>query len=167
MYQLEIRSISDSNPFSKVIDADGVSLTANNIGFTPFCGVRSAYDWPERQEFTAACNACNKRRAICVIPDINPTAFLVPKTHGRLQDDYLIDDLMNAVEHMKIRKLHFTHFFYLCNRLPADEITVILRSINKRNTQNDNTIITIVFDIAKNHEESFKKLVDKHFCLHV
>jgi hypothetical protein len=159
MNKIEIRSINGSNPFTPVADADGVSLTANASGFTPISAVVSAYEWSNTRKVSEASDACNNRGEICIIPDLRPTAFLVPRTHGRMHDQFLIKDLMDAVEHMRIRKLHFAHFFFILEKLPLNELTLILEHLRNRSTGAPEP--KIVFDIDSRHELALRQLFDQ------
>lgn len=153
-----IRPIKSAE-FIRLPDADGVSLTANPNVWTAFSMAISAYGWPVRSKLVDACTACNRRGEISVLPELKPTAFLVPRTHGRIRDGFLIKDLMDAVESMQIRKLHFAHFAFDLDQFPLREITLILEHLRDRNSGTTE----IVFDIQCRHEADLSEVFEQVF----
>lgn len=151
MIQITVRPI-DQVSLPKVIQADGVSLTANATGFTPLASVASAYGW-RGQDLIAPCDECNRRQEICVLSHFKPQAFLVPRTRGRAQDDFLISDLVDACEQQAISRLHFTHYFFILDEFPEREINIILEHLRKRHVT---ALQEIIFDIDSKFDATFR-----------
>jgi hypothetical protein len=94
--------------FTPINDVDGISATANIEGFTPLISITNAYDW-DRELINQASQKCNFNGEIAIIKKVKPTLFLVPKTKGNSDTEFLIEDLISAISKMKIENLHFTH----------------------------------------------------------
>ena len=131
----------------------GVSATSNVKGFTPLTAIASYYRWDSRM-ISKAAEDCNRREEICIINTIEPCLFLVPKTKGDTANTDLITDLLNACEAVKIKTLRFTHYCFVQNDLPDNEVTIIL---NKLFTD-ESTLETIIWDIDSRCLEEMKKL---------
>jgi hypothetical protein len=144
-----------------VAGADGVSLTANATGFTPLGEVVGTYGWSPDQ-ITKAADQCNKRGEVCIVGQLHPQAFLVPRTRGKSRSDFLIGDLLKAVEHQGIRTLHFTHYFFLLDELPEQEIRIILEHLRSRSSTLT-SLRELVFDIDHKHESGLRMLYESVF----
>jgi hypothetical protein len=158
MISLTIRS-QRSGQTTRCDDADGVSLTANPRGFTPFLVVVSTYEW-DGEYLASYSDKTNARGEVCVIPDTQPMAFLVPRSHGKATGNFLISDLIDAVEHLKIQKLHFAHYFFILHKLPVAEITVIFKHLKERKNE---TLKEIVFDIDSRFESEIRQIYTEVF----
>lgn len=133
---LHIRFVTSLEPEPT---ADAVSLTANASGFTPLAAVACCYSYDSRL-LTRASDACNQNGEICILRELNPTAFLVPRTRGKEKSKFLIEDLLNAVEAEQKTTLHFTHFHHL-HSFPTKELSVILESLKSRNFEHLQTCL--------------------------
>ena len=118
--------------FPAILGLDAISATANARGFTPLTAIARTYGW-QRDQLEAASDACNHRQEVAVIKALSPTLLLVPQTHGddgrRPAVDSLISDLLAAVNHLKVRSLHFTHFGFVQGCFPEVEIRTILETL--------------------------------------
>jgi len=118
--------------FPAILGLDAISATANARGFTPLTAIARTYDW-QRDQLEAASDVCNHRQEVAVINALSPTLLLVPQTHGdngrRPAVDSLISDLLAAVDHLKIKSLHFTHFGFVQGRFPEVEVRTILETL--------------------------------------
>lgn len=77
-----------------------------------------------------------------------------------MDNDFLINDLFNALEDKKISKLHFTHFMFLLGPLPQQEIRIILESIRDREF---NHLREIVIDVDAMFKNPFQEIFDSIF----
>ena len=115
--------------FPAILGIDAISATANAHGFTPLTAIARTYGW-QRDQLEAASDVCNHRQEVAVLNALSPTLLLVPQTHGddgrRPAVDSLISDLLAAVDHLKIKSLHFTHFGFVQGRFPEVEVRTIL-----------------------------------------
>lgn len=118
--------------FPAILGLDAISATANARGFTPLTAIARTYGW-QRDQLEAASDVCNHRQEVAVINALSPTLLLVPQTHGddgrRPAVDSLISDLLAAVDHLKIKSLHFTHFGFVQGRFPEVEVRTILETL--------------------------------------
>ena len=118
--------------FPAILGLDAISATANANGFTPLTAIARTYGW-QREQLEAASAQCNHRQEVAVIKALSPTLLLVPQTYGddgrRPAVDSLISDLLAAVDHLKIKSLHFTHFGFVQGRFPETEVRTILDAL--------------------------------------
>jgi hypothetical protein len=118
--------------FPAILGLDAISATANARGFTPLTAIARTYGW-QHDQLEAASDVCNHRQEVAVINAMSPTLLLVPQTHGdagrRPAVDSLISDLLAAVDHLKIKSLHFTHFGFVQGRFPEVEVRTILETL--------------------------------------
>lgn len=138
-----------------VADCDGVSATANTQGFTPLHSIDRHFGW-NREVVDSAALTCNKIGEVCVV-EFSPKLLLVPKTKGRGDAAFLIQDLLSACRASGVRVLHFTHFGFIQGRLPFAEVAAVISYI----FYNVNTLglDKIVFDIDKRVEGEFFKML--------
>jgi len=111
--------------FPESIESDVISATANVNGFTPLNAIARRYNW-NTETISSASKQCNSRREIAVISELKPTLLLVPSTHGIGDTGFLVKDLIDAANAVNADVLNFTHFGFIQNRLPRNEITTIL-----------------------------------------
>ena len=111
--------------FPESIESDAISATANSEGFTPLTAIARKYDW-DRKLVDAASSQCNSRGQIAIINELKPTLLLVPSTKGNGDTDFLINDLVKAANAVSADVLNFTHYGFVQNKLPVNEIEKIL-----------------------------------------
>jgi hypothetical protein len=111
--------------FPESIESDVISATANVNGFTPLNAIARRYNWNNAM-ISSASQQCNSRYEIAVISELKPTLLLVPSTQGDGDTGFLVKDLVNAANAVNADVLNFTHFGFIQNRLPKNEITTIL-----------------------------------------
>lgn len=149
---LNIRFVTSLEPAPT---ADAVSMTANIGVFSPLTAVVCAYRYP-RQVMTQASEVCNRKCEVCILKELAPTVFLVPRTRGQKRSAFLIADLLNAVEAERKTTLHFTHFHHL-STFPTDEIQLILDHLKSRHFEH---LQVIFFDVDKRFEAEFTELIN-------
>lgn len=130
--------------YTPINDVDGISATANTEGFTPLNSIANAYDW-DRNIINRASQECNSKKEIAIVRQVKPILFLVPKTKGNLDTEFLIEDLISAFNRMQIENLHFTHYGFIQNKLPETEVKKILMALNSSITKT--TIKKITLDV--------------------
>jgi hypothetical protein len=140
--------------FTPINGIDGISATANTEGFTPLSSITTAYNW-DRNLIRQATQKCNAKSQIVIVEQVKPTLFLVPKTKGNSDTEFLIKDLISAINEMQIENLHFTHYSFIQNKLPKNEINQIFQTFEK-NIQN--SLKKVIWDVDRRHKESLIKL---------
>jgi len=130
--------------FVPLNDVDGISATANIEGFTPLTSITNAYDW-DRELINQASYKCNSKGENAIINQVKPTLFLVPKTKGNSDTEFLIEDLISAISKMKIENLHFTHYGFVQKNTVSEELKQVLSSF--RDLTRDNYLQKVIIDI--------------------
>ena len=84
--------------------------------------------------------------------------FLVPKTKGNSNTEFLIEDLIYANYEMRIKNLHFTHYGFIQNKLPKNELEIIIQYLRRLSLKR--SIKKIMIDVDKRFykENLFEKL---------
>ena len=143
--------------FSPINGIDGISATANTEGFTPLTSIANAYDW-DRNLINQASQECNSKKEIAIVRQVKPTLFLVPKTKGNSNTEFLIEDLIYANNEMRIENLHFTHYGFIQNKLPKNELEIIIQYLRRLSLKR--SIKKIMIDVDKRFykEKLFEKL---------
>jgi len=141
--------------FPESIESDVISATANIDGFTPLTAISRRYGW-RNDLLTAASAQCNIRNEIAVIKELTPTLLLVPSTKGKGDTDFLIKDLIKAANAVKADVLNFTHFGFIQNKLPIDEIQSILDVLFDENFKS--SIRVIIWDIDFRFKKEMKQM---------
>jgi hypothetical protein len=140
--------------FSPINGIDGISATANTEGFTPLTSIANSYEW-DGNLIRKATHECNAKAQIAIVKQVKPTLLLVPKTKGNSDTEFLIQDLISAINEIKIENLHFTHYSFIQNKLPKNEIKQIFQTFEK-NIQN--SLKKVIWDIDRRHKESLIRL---------
>jgi hypothetical protein len=130
--------------FPESIESDVISATANVNGFTPLNAIARRYSW-STELISSASKQCNSRYEIAVISQLKPTLLLVPSTQGKGDASFLIKDLVSAANAVKTDVLNFTHFGFIQNKLPKNEISTILDYFMNPNVRS--SIRVVVWDI--------------------
>ena len=115
--------------FSDINGVEAISATASADGFTPLTALARTYGW-NRDLIDIAAAQCNLRREVAIVSQVEPTLLLVPRTVGRLTYKHTIEgyaiELLMAVKHLKIERLHFTHFGFIQSRKATKDFVRIL-----------------------------------------
>jgi len=136
-------------------DADAISVTANPEGFTTQNRVGQLLGYDQEVIIDAA-KACNDKYEIVILDKSTPPLLLVPQTYGKKDSLFLINDLIAACNHLKVKKLHFTHFGFIQKELPKSEVEKILHIM--RHTLSESSIDTVVFDVDSRVFDEIQKL---------
>lgn len=134
--------------FPESIESDAISATANSGGFTPLTAIARRYGWGDvggRDLIEQSSRECNQIGEVAVINDVKPKLLLVPKTKGKAEVAFLIDDLITAANAISVDVLNFTHYGFVQNKLPKEEVNSILRVMLSPQTKS--TIRVVVWDI--------------------
>ena len=126
--------------------ADTISATANaNGGFTTLTAIRGRYGWSD-ELIKKASKACNLAGEVAIVTEVKPTLLLVPKTNGKEDVTYLIEDLIAAANKIGTRILNFTHYgFSPRKKYPRKELESIIRTMSNHRTKS--TIEEICWDV--------------------
>ena len=133
-----------------------ISSTANLDGFTPLNSIAKKFNW-NTSLLKKAVEECNQKSEIAIINQLSPCLFLVPKTRGNGAASFLIKDLLDALEETKTRVVNFTHYGFVQNKLPKDEVKTILIEMIKRASQKS-YIEKIIIDVDARSYDEFKKI---------
>lgn len=141
--------------FRPISGIDVISATANANGFTPLTSITRAYEW-QRKTIQEAVKQCNDKEEVAILNYLQPNLFLVPKTKGQSSTLFYITDLLKAINHMRFETLHFTHYGFIQNKLPNEEIEKILEVMLNPLTQL--TLKQVVWDIDVRQDANMKYL---------
>lgn len=130
--------------FRPINGVDAISATANAGGFTPLTSIARAYEW-QQETIQEASNQCNEKGEVAILNILQPTLFLVPKTRGQSNTLFYVTDLLKAINHMKVKTLHFTHYGFIQDKLPSEEIEKILEVV--MNPLTHSTLKQVIWDI--------------------
>ena len=137
-------------------DADAISVTANPEGFTTQNRVGQLLGYDQELMVDAA-KACNDKYEIAILNKSTPPLLLVPQTYGKKDSLFLIHDLIAGCTHLRVKKLHFTHFGFIQKELPKSEVEQILLVI--LNPQIQSTIETVIWDVDSRVKDALQTIV--------
>jgi hypothetical protein len=139
-------------------DVDAISVTANPEGFTTQNRVGQLLGYDQEVMIDAA-KACNDKYEIAILNKSTPPLLLVPQTYGKKDSLFLIADLMATCNHLKLKKLHFTHYGFIQKELPKSEVEQILRVMLDPHIQS--TIETVVWDVDSRVKDALQTIVSE------
>ena len=131
-------------------------MTANPEGFTTQNRVGQLLGYDQEVMIDAA-KACNDKYEIAILNKSTPPLLLVPQTYGKKDSLFLINDLIAACNHLKVKRLHFTHFGFIQKELPKSEVEQILRVILDSHIQS--TIETVIWDVDSRVKDALQTIV--------
>jgi len=135
---------------------DAISVTANPSGFTTQNRVGQLLEYDQKVMADTA-KECNRKYEIAILNKSRPLLLLVPQTYGRKDSLFLINDLIAACNHLKVKMLHFTHFGFIQKELPKSEVEQILRVMLDSHIQS--TIETVVWDVDSRVKDELQTVV--------
>ena len=142
--------------FHPVANMDAISVTANPDGFTTQSRVGQLLGY-DQEVMVDAAKACNDKYEITILNKNTPPLLLVPQTYGRKDSLFLINDLIAACNHLKVKKLHFTHFGFIQKELPKNEVEQILRVMLDPHIHT--TVETVVWDVDSRVKDELQTIV--------
>jgi hypothetical protein len=113
--------------FIPMEEADLVSATANPSSTGPLFQIASSYGW-NFGKLKSASKKCNKYQSLALI-DQNPSLVLVPRTNGDSDTGVILEDLTKVIRESGAKVINFTHYGFLNQRLPSEEITKFFSAI--------------------------------------
>ncbi len=137
---------------------EAVSVTANSEGFATQKRVGDFLGFTHHAMVSAA-NMCNTRYEVTILNKSNPYLLLVPQTKGQKDCRFLIQDLMNACNALKIKTLHFTHYGFVQNGLPEKEVQEIFNLI--LDSSNNKNLDLMIWDIDLREIDCLKTICKK------
>ena len=137
-------------------DMDAISVTANPEGFTTQNSVGQLLGYDQKVMVDAA-NESNDKYEIAILNKSTPPLLLVPQTYGRKDSLFLINDLIAACNHLRVKRLHFTHFGFIQKELPKSEVEKILQIMLDPHIQS--TIETVVWDVDSRVKGALQTIV--------
>lgn len=144
--------------FNPCEDVDAISVTANPEGFTTQSRVGQLLGY-DQEVMADAAKVCNDKYEIVILNKSTPPLLLVPQTYGRKDSLFLINDLIAACNHLKVKRLHFTHFGFIQKELPKNEVVQILQVMLDPYIQS--TIETIMWDIDSRVKDALETIVSE------
>ncbi len=145
--------------FDPIPGVEAISATANTRGFTPLTAIARMYGWSSNL-IEAAAAECNRRRETAILDRLDPCLLLVPKTRGiwdwHRQAEFLATDLLQAVNHLGIKSLHFTHYGFVQEKLLSFEVERVFSLI--LNPLLTTTLEDMIWDIDSRAIDQFESI---------
>jgi len=141
--------------FTPAIEADGISSTANTFGLSPLSCICGALGYDHHMVGKASTRT-NRFAKIATLNCLKPKLFLVPKTSVIQEIESITDNLIEAVDEANIKILNFTHYGFVKDKLPKNEIIQVLHSMKKWRAMS--SLKTVIWDIDRRHIEGLKIL---------
>lgn len=113
--------------FIPMEEADLVSATANASSTGPLFEIARSYGW-NFGKLKSASKKCNKHQALAIINQ-NPSLVLVPRTNGNSDAGEILTELTRVIRERGVRVINFTHYGFLNECLPTQEIETFLTAI--------------------------------------
>ena len=140
--------------------ADTISATANTNDSTTLNAIRRHYGWSD-ELIKKASKECNLAGEVAIVTEVKPTLLLVPKTNGKEDVTYLIEDLIAAANKIGTRILSFTHYGFSPRRkYPRRELESIIRTMTDHRTKS--TIQEIWWDVDFRRWKSLDNIWTTH-----
>jgi hypothetical protein len=144
--------------FESRIEGEGyniISATANLTSPHPFLwNISQAYGW-DYAALDKSVMECERKKEIITALDFHPYLFLVPQTRNstkaKLAPEYFITSLLDCINHLKKKRLHFTHFSFIKSSFPKKEISAILSVL--LNPLVKTTLENVYWDIDSRHSK--------------
>lgn len=155
---MKIEFISNPPKWLKENLGDAISATANADGFTVLGAIASGFNW-DRNILNHAADECNKSGQVVIVNQLKPTLLLVPKTRANMNVSAVTKDLIDAANALGLKKLNFTHYLLVLNKLPKNEITEILTYLLNPNLVT--TLETIYWDIDTRYKAEINSIYEK------
>ncbi len=115
--------------FIPMEEVDLVSATANASIEGPLFQIASSYGW-NFSKLKSASKKCNKHQTLAIIYQ-NPLLVLVPRTNGDSDAGEILTELTRVIRERDVRVINFTHYGFLNERLPTQEIKTFLTAIDQ------------------------------------
>jgi len=135
-----------------------ISATANSMGSYSLYRFIQKYNW--KANWFELEHKCNKENSIVLVDNLHPQLVLVPKTHQSPKNppEPHITSLLKLFVNKKVI-LHLTHYAFVLNQYPTNEIEKILSAIE--DNPNKQFIDTIYWDIDKRFISDFLQSITK------
>jgi len=145
--------------FNRMNSSNVISATANMHGYTILNAIATVCRWnTDAVKFYA--DQCNTYNVVRLPPDFHPPLVLIPRTKGskkwRKSPENYITALLQYVNFLSIKKIHFTHYSFIRDVFPLDEITRIFRIL--LNPLIYTTLEDFIFEIDSRHERQLADL---------
>lgn len=141
--------------YTQPVEADGVSVTANSRLGSPLNSIISVLNY-DHEMVGRASKRTNRAQQIATLNCLSPKLFLVPKSDGGSNVEKISDELMDAVSEARVQNLNFTHYGFVKEKLPVQEIMEVLKSMNK--VRIESSLNTVIWDIDRRHIEEMKRI---------
>ena len=142
--------------------ADTISATANTNDSTTLNAIRRHYGWSD-ELIKKASKECNLAGEVAIVTEVKPTLLLVPKTNGKEDVTYLIEDLIEAANEIGTKILNFTHYgFSPRKKYPRREWASIFHTMTNHRTKS--TIQEICWDVDYRRRESLINIMYEELC---
>jgi hypothetical protein len=110
--------------FKPIQEADTISVTANMSGFTAMNAVASTLGLSRDEMMTVADDA-NRKYEVCVVEHGKRRLMVVPRSipkYRKYRRTCLTTDLLMACREAGVKRLHFTHFGFIQNKINRQDV---------------------------------------------
>ena len=143
-------------PLNGEFGYDSISATANSRGFTMLGAIARYYMW-DSKIINQATDECNKRNEVCILDNKSISLLLVPKTKGNNSEGSLIMDVIEACKTINSKALRFSHYTFVKEKLPENEIETILSAFLRPSC----SLETVYWDIDSRRIEEMNAIYYK------
>jgi len=137
---------------------DAISLTANTAGFTVCNAVLGRYGKDE-DRLKELANKCNVEQKVMYAADVKPNLIFVPKTKNTEDVTKIIEDVVKAANVMAVKRLRFTHYMVVFDKLPEQQIATILNCFLSKDLST--TLEEVVFEIDDKFESRLSEMLEQ------
>ena len=136
-----------------------ISATANVNGYTTLKAIARVCKWDEAPlRFYA--DLVNEHHIVRTLGEFKPPLMLVPQTRGstsyKAAPEYYITEILKSATYHNIKRLQFTHFSFITNRFPENEISSIFKIL--LNPLISSSLNTFIFEIDSRYVDHLNKL---------
>ena len=155
MIKITITSKSDRQELTQV---DAISLTANTAGFTVCNAVLGNYGKDE-ERLKVLANKCNLEQKVMYAADVKPNLIFVPKINKTEDVTNIIEDVVKAANVMAVKRLRFTHYMVVFDKLPEQQIATILDCLLDKDIAT--TLEEVVIEIDKKFKRKLQQMLEQ------
>lgn len=141
--------------FTPAIEADGISATANTHWTSPLTCVCNSLGYDQRMVDKASTRS-NRFNTVATLNSLKPKLLLVPRSTTNSDIEKLTDMLIDSASMADVRILNLTHYGFIKNNLPTNEIAQVIHSIKK--WRGVSTLKNIIWDIDSRHIKEIEML---------
>ena len=146
--------------FTPSIESDTITATANPGTWSPLEQISCKFNW-NRIRVHHAATRVTRFSKLAVLQDLEPKLILVPRTNGDRDVTDMIEDLIEAAESMGSEIINFTHYGYIREFLPKNELESVFKKLSVASKKT--SIRVIIFDIDERFKNEIRVTYKSHF----